>query len=103
MTTKVLGNFEWDEEKEKINIQKHGLSFSEIIPVFDDPLFAERIDYEHSSPDETRFVGMGKIAGTVVIVTCYTPRGKRIRIINARISTKGEEKLYEQWCKRFYN
>ena len=34
MTTVTQGKFEWDDEKEKINIQKHGLSFSEILPEY---------------------------------------------------------------------
>lgn len=29
--------FEWDSEKNDINIKKHGLSFEEILPLFDDP------------------------------------------------------------------
>lgn len=103
MTTKIFGSFEWDEDKERLNIQKHGLSFTEILPIFDDPMFAEKIDLEHSTLKETRYIGIGKINGIVVIVSCYTQRAKRIRIINARISTKREEKLYEEWCKQFYS
>lgn len=102
MATKLSGSFEWDEDKEKLNIKKHGLSFEEILPIFDDPMFAEKADLEHSTLEEPRFIGMGKINGTVVIVSCYTPKEERIRIINARISTKREAKIYEEWCKRFY-
>ncbi len=103
MTTIIKGNYEWDDEKEKINIHKHKLSFSEILPVFDDPLFMEKLDKEHSNDSEIRYIGIGKIYSTVVIVTCYTPRGKRTRIITARISTKREEKLYEEKCSQIYN
>lgn len=102
MTTKICGSFEWDENKEKTNVQKHGLSFSEILPIFDDPLFIEKLDQANSTLDETRYIGMGRVDGTVVIVSCYTPRAKRIRIINARISTKREAQIYEKWCKQFY-
>lgn len=79
--TIIVGRFEWDKEKENLNIKKHGISFEEILPMFDDPLFWEKEDFAHSS---------------------YTER-ERIRIISARISTKEEEKLYEKWCKQFYN
>lgn len=103
MTTVTQGKFEWDDEKEKINIQKHGLSFSEILPVFDDPLFLEKQYESHSSINETRYIGIGKISGFVVIITSYTARGKKTRIINARISTKREERLYEEWCSKMYN
>ena len=100
--TIIVGRFEWDKEKENLNIKKHGISFEEILPMFDDPLFWEKEDFAHSSLDETRYFGMAKINGFTVIVSSYTGR-ERIRIISARISTKEEEKLYEKWCKQFYN
>ncbi len=99
----VVGNFEWDIEKNKSNINKHGISFEEILPLFDDPLFWEKYDKVHSTPEENRFLGMGKINGIAVVVTSYTERNNRTRIISARISTREEEKLYEQWCRKFYN
>ena len=98
----IHGRFEWDKEKEAINIKKHGISFEEILPMFDDPLFWEKEDFAHSSLDETRYIGTAKINGFSVIISCYTER-ERIRIISARASTKEEEKFYEQWCKQFYS
>ena len=100
--TIVCGKFEWDSEKNIRNFQKHGISFEEILPMFDDPLFWERFDIKHSSKDEIRYIGIGKINGFAVVVSSYTER-KRIRIISARISTKKEEQKYEEWCKQFYN
>lgn len=38
---------EWDEEKEKINIKKHGISFSTAAFVFNDPNRLEYYDEEH--------------------------------------------------------
>ena len=100
----IHGRFEWDKEKEAINIKKHGISFEEILPMFDDPLFWEKEDFAHSSLDETRYIGTAKINGFAVVVSCYTEREReRIRIISARASTKEEEKFYEQWCKQFYS
>lgn len=98
----IHGRFEWDKEKEAINIKKHGISFEEILPMFDDPLFWEKEDFAHSSLDETRYIGTAKVNGFSVIISCYTER-ERIRIISARASTKEEEKFYEQWCKQFYS
>ena len=98
----IHGRFEWDKEKEAINIKKHGISFEEILPMFDDPLFWEKEDFAHSSLDETRYIGTAKVNGFSVIISCYTER-ERIRIISARASTKEEERFYEQWCKQFYN
>lgn len=100
--TIVHGNFEWDEEKANINIQKHQIRFEEILPMFDDPLFWEQIDFENSTLEETRFLGVGKVNGFEIVVSCYTERNCRIRIINARITTSGEKERYEEWCKQFY-
>lgn len=100
--TVVHGNFEWDEEKNKANIENHGMSFEEILPMFDDPLFWEQYDSEHSKVDETRYFGTAKINGFAVVVSSYTER-ERTRIISARISTPQEEKKYEEWCKQFYS
>lgn len=101
-TTVVHGNFEWDSEKAEINIKKHGISFEEVLPMFDDPLFWEQYDSENSTAEETRFFGTAKLYGVVVIVSSYTER-KRTRLISARIATSEEEKRYEKWCKQFYN
>ena len=100
--TIIHGNFEWDSEKAEANIKNHGISFEEILPMFDDPLFWEQYDFNHSTVDETRYFGIAKVKGFAVVVSCYTER-KRIRIYSARISTPEEEKKYEEWCKQFYN
>ena len=99
--TIVHGRFEWDEDKASMNIEKHKISFEEILPMFDDPLLWERVDMPHSTEDETRYLGVGKVNGFSVVVSIYTER-KRTRIISARISTKEEEKKYEEWCRQFY-
>lgn len=101
--TIVYGCFEWDEEKNELNIRKHGISFEEATEIFDDPLFWERYDRQHSSLDETRFVGIGKINGFTVVSSCYIDRNGRTRIINARRATRKEIKDYEQHCWNFFH
>lgn len=60
--------FEWDEEKAKTNIDKHGVSFDEATSVFDDPLFLTFADPVHSV-QEQRFVIMGESArGRLLVV-----------------------------------
>ena len=50
----VSGKFEWWSEKDEANILKHkdannnGISFNDILPVFDDPYFFEIYDAKHS-------------------------------------------------------
>ena len=91
--------FEWDSEKNAINIMKHGLSFEEILPVFDDPFFFERYDYNHSSQDEDRMFGIGSVNGVAIVATAFTER-QRIRIISARLASPAEERVYYEYCKR---
>ena len=100
--TIVCGRFEWDEEKERANIKRHKIAFEKILPMFDDPLFFERFDLKHSTLEEIRYLGMGKVNGFAIIISCYTERNGRTRIINARITSREEEKLYEQWCRQFH-
>lgn len=86
--------FEWDENKEKINIAKHGLDFSTAALVFRDQNRLEWFDEIHSD-DEDRYVTIGEINGVaVVLMVVYTERGDAIRLISARKATKQERRMY---------
>ena len=87
-------SFEWDEEKAKSNIDKHGISFDEATSVFDDPLFLTFADPSHSI-QEKRFVIMGESARARLLVVSYTERAGTTRLISARPVTKKERKAYE--------
>ncbi len=91
--------FEWDSDKNEINKRKHGLSFEEILPVFDDPCFFERYDHNHSDLDEDRMFGIGSVNGVAVVATAFTER-QRIRIISARLASPSEERVYYEYCRR---
>jgi len=90
--------FEWDSDKNERNKAKHGLSFEQILPVFDDPYFLERYDSAHSSEGEDRYFGLGCVQGVVVVAASYT-ENKRIRIISARLASHKEEEVYNEYCK----
>jgi len=90
--------FEWDSEKNRTNVIKHGLSFEQILEIFDDPFFLERYDSEHSSYKEDRYFGLGCVQGLVVVATVYTEK-KRIRIISARLASPKEEEIYNEYRK----
>lgn len=47
--------FQWDDNKEKINISKHGLSFRVAATVFNDDDRLEIFDPEHSTAEEERW------------------------------------------------
>lgn len=86
--------FEWDVEKERGNIQKHKLSFEMASLVFLDFERIEIYDDSHSI-DEERYITIGRLWGTMVIITVvYTEREGKIRIISARKSTARERGEY---------
>lgn len=88
-------NFNWDNEKAKVNIRKHGVSFKDAATVFDDP-FSITLDDTLHSQEEDRFLIIGYSQQQKLLVVVYTYRGNNIRIISARIATRRERKIYEQ-------
>jgi len=92
----MSSSFEWDNKKEKSNIEKHNVSFVEAQEAFFDP---DRIifkDDKHSD-SEDRFFCLGKLQDNVLTVR-FTMRDKVIRIIGAAYWRKGK-KIYEQTNK----
>ncbi len=86
--------FEWDDEKERLNIEKHGIDFSTAALVFGDENRIEKYDTLHSA-DEDRYITIGQINGiAVVVMVVYTEREPAIRIISARLATKREREAY---------
>lgn len=94
--------FEWDTEKEKINIAKHGIDFSTAARVFQDERRIEFYDEAHST-DEDRYITIGQINGisvTVIIMVVYTERERAIRLISARKATAQEGRMYYDYTQR---
>ena len=88
-------NFEWDPEKAKENLNKHGVSFAEASTAFGDPLSMNMPDPDHSE-GEHRFIVMGMSDRYRLLVVSYTERGTNIRIFSCRKANKSERKAYEQ-------
>ena len=82
---------EWDDNKNQINIQKHGISFNTAALVFADEERVEYYDKLHSQ-DEDRYVVLGCVQGILYVV--YTMRGEATRLISARMATPTERKIY---------
>ena len=89
--------FEWDENKNRINQEKHKISFDEAKTVFYD-LEAVVIDDPEHSEEEERFIilGLSKAAKLLVVCHCYRETETVIRIISARKATKTETKQYKK-------
>jgi uncharacterized protein len=82
--------FEWDDRKAEENPRKHGVSFEHARAAFHDP---DGIDEDDPDPHEKRFSRLCRLNREVFVVV-YTERGKRARILSARVATKHEQRNY---------
>jgi uncharacterized DUF497 family protein len=86
-----MDEFEWDDNKNLANIEKHGIDFEDAISVFLGPTLEapdDRLDY-----GEVRIISYGEMNGRVVAVV-YTMRGDICRIISARKASRDERTKY---------
>lgn len=72
--------FEWDEKKNKLNIE------TPVLTTIDD-----RGDY-----GEVREISIGTIEGIVFLTVVHTDRHDKTRIISARRASRAERKRYEE-------
>ncbi|HEX9960523.1 MAG TPA: BrnT family toxin [Pyrinomonadaceae bacterium] len=91
--------FVCDENKAKINLQRHGGSFAEAEEVFDDLSAIEFFDDLHSEEEE-RFRRVGLSAGRLlfVVYSVQEENGRElIRLISARKADAREERIYNEY------
>jgi len=87
--------FNWDKNKNLLNIEKHGISFKEAATAFLDPNAALMYDSEHSNEEERfKIIGHSEKLTLLMVCHCYREEGMVIRIISARNATKTEEGYY---------
>ena len=90
--------YEWNSDKNKANLKKHGISFEEASQIFENDVFTwtdKRKDYK-----ETRKVSIGSLGEEIIIVVVHTDRNGITRIISARPANKTERKLYNEHIKK---
>ena len=85
--------FEWDAEKDSLNQEKHGVSFSKAQFAFADLHRVIAKDDTHSQLEE-RFYCFGEVDGGILTVR-FTYRASIIRIIGAGYWRKGKA-IYER-------
>lgn len=90
--------FEWDDNKNKSNFDKHGIWFEEAQTAWMDANSVEFFDPDHSHDKEDRFIRIGLSAklNLLVVIFCEQDGAGVIRIISARYATKKEYKQYEE-------
>lgn len=91
--------FTWDEHKNRINLQKHGVTFQEAQTAFYDEM-ARLIDDPDHSIEEHRVILLGMSQNMRMLIVChaYDERTQCIRIISARKANQKEQRQYG----RFY-
>ena len=88
--------FEWDENKNRINQQKHGVSFEEAKTVFYDEQALLEYDENHSeNEDRFRILGFSDEGNILIVVHCIREESI-IRIISSRKATTKEKAGYER-------
>ena len=87
--------FQWDTNKARQNIRKHGVAFEEAATVFGDPL-SLTIEDPLGCPSEERLITMGQSSAGRILVVVHTAQASNIRIISARPATRSERKVYEE-------
>ncbi len=86
--------FEWDENKNKSNIEKHGFDFHQAKSVFSDEF---RIEIPDNRKDygEKRIRVIGRVVNLILSVI-YTMRGIVVRIISVRLASRKERAMYNE-------
>lgn len=87
-----MSSFEWDDNKNQENVEKHQVDFFEAQKAFLDSNRLIFRDLVHSE-SEDRFFCVGKVEKGILTVR-FTYRNTKIRIIGAGYWRKGK-KLYE--------
>ncbi len=87
--------FEWDPSKAESNLRKHRVSFEEAATALSDPMAATGADPDHSIAED-RYVTFGVSDRGRLLVVAHTEEHDLIKIISARLASKGERKLYEE-------
>jgi uncharacterized DUF497 family protein len=85
--------YEWDPAKAKANFRKHLVSFADAAVALEDPRALTVTDPDASG--EQRFVSLGSDPSGRVLVTVFTPRGRRTRIISSRKASRNERRAYK--------
>lgn len=92
-----MASFEWDPEKDRENLAKHGISFEKAQYAFSDPNRIIAKDITHSTARETRYFCFGDLDGGILTVR-FTYRKNLIRIFGAGYWRKGK-RVYERQKK----
>jgi hypothetical protein len=90
-------DFEWDFDKARANLAKHGVAFEDAVLVWDDPL--RGVYFDRVENGEIRWWAVGMVRANTLIAVHLHPDPddeERVRIISARVATPRERRRYEE-------
>jgi uncharacterized protein len=73
-------DFEWDDEKYRQNLHKHGVDFVEAMLIFENDVLS--FEDKRQNYGEQRFRSIGMVGGNCFVVV-HTQRGDTTRLISA--------------------
>ena len=91
---------EWDENKDRTNFEKHGVTFTLAVSVLRDPFAVTTFDEAHSETEERWFtIGRTSVGECLTVAHTWIDTGvnaAKARIISARRATNPERRWYEE-------
>jgi len=88
--------FEWDDNKNKKNIDKHGIDFNDALTIFDDKNRIEAIDDRNDYGEERlQVIGEAK-PGVLMVAYTWRHNNTTLRLISARTASKNERAIYNR-------
>lgn len=92
--------FEWDLEKSRINLEKHGLAFEHAFQIFED--FHMTVQDVRKDYGEPRFYTMGTLGtGKRVVIIVHTRRGEKVRVISMRKANRREQMIFNKYKESY--
>ena len=89
--------FEWDEEKRKSNLKRHGLDFVDALKAFTAPMLTTLDDREDYGKE--RWIGVSMLDARIVVIVFaerYENDDEIVRVISLRKALKHERSQYQQ-------
>jgi uncharacterized DUF497 family protein len=86
--------YEWDAAKAAANLRKHKVDFADAVLALEDPL--ARTVHDPDASGEERYISVGADPTGRLLVTVYTRRKKRIRLLSSRRASPAERRNYEE-------
>ena len=83
--------FEWDENKQRSNLVKHGIDFLEAMVALNDP----HLEFEIVRNNEIRVLALCQQTQRIIAIV-YVIRNEKHRIISARTASRRERRLYRE-------